>query len=126
MLAPMQAEFKRVFADKAYLEDCLKKGAEKAFKHAVKSGVGRMCVSYQMDREHASFDMVTQQLRDRLKRGDYAACLDLAPEHAPDDEQALALAMAAVQCAQRALEAERFDTARHLAQQGLSWNAGSV
>ena len=68
----------------------------------------------------------TQQLRDRLKRGDYAACLDLAPEHAPDDEQALALAMAAVQCAQRALEAERFDTARHLAQQGLSWNAGSV
>lgn len=34
--------------------------------------------------------------------------------------------MAAVQCAQRALEAERFDTARHLAQQGLSWNAGSV
>ena len=68
----------------------------------------------------------TQQLRDRLERGDYAACLDLAPEHAPDDEQALALAMAAVQCAQRALEAERFDTARHLAQQGLSWNAGSV
>ena len=68
----------------------------------------------------------TQRLRELLKSGEYAACLELAPEHAPDDEQALALAMAAVQCAQRALEAERFDTARHLAQQGLSWNAGSV
>ena len=68
----------------------------------------------------------TQRLRELLKRGEYAACLDLAPEHTPDDEQALALAMAAAQCAQRALEAERFDTARHLAQQGLLWNAGSV
>ena len=49
-----------------------------------------------------------------------------APEHAPDDEQALALAMAAAQCAQRALESERFDTARHLAQRGLAWNNGSL
>ncbi len=40
-------------------------GAEKAFKHAVKSGVGRMFIINQMDREHASFDKVTQQLRDR-------------------------------------------------------------
>ena len=68
----------------------------------------------------------TQRLRELLKRGEYAACLDLAPEHAPDDEQALALSTAAAQCAQRALEAERFDTARHLARQGLLWNAGSV
>ena len=41
-------------------------GAEKAFKHAVKSGVGRMFVINQMDREHASFDKVTQQLRARI------------------------------------------------------------
>ena len=68
----------------------------------------------------------TQRLRELLKSGDYSACLELAPEHTPDDEQALALAMAAAQCAQRALEAERFDTARHLAQQGLLWNAGSI
>jgi len=40
-------------------------GAEKAFKHAVKSGVGRMFVINQMDRDHANFDKVTQQLRDR-------------------------------------------------------------
>ncbi len=32
MLAPMQSEFKRVFADKGYLEQCMKNGAEKAFK----------------------------------------------------------------------------------------------
>lgn len=31
------AEFKRVFADKAYLEDCMKKGAEKAFKTSRKT-----------------------------------------------------------------------------------------
>ena len=68
----------------------------------------------------------TQRLRELLKRGEYAACLDLAPEHAPDDEQALALAVAAAQCAQRALESERFDTARHLARQGLLWNGGSL
>ena len=37
----------------------------------------------------------TQRLRELLKSGEYAACLELAPEHAPDDEQALALAMAA-------------------------------
>ena len=40
-------------------------GAEKAFKYAVKSGVGRMFIINQMDREHASFDKVTQQLRER-------------------------------------------------------------
>ena len=40
-------------------------GAEKAFTHAVKQGVGRMYVINQMDREHASFDKVIQQLRDR-------------------------------------------------------------
>lgn len=40
-------------------------GAEKAFKNAVKQGVGRMFVVNQMDREHASFDKVTQQLRER-------------------------------------------------------------
>lgn len=60
----------------------------------------------------------TQRLRELLKSGEYAACLELAPEHAPDDEQALALAMAAAQCAQRALESEWFDTARHLAPAG--------
>ena len=32
----------------------------------------------------------TQRLRELLKSGEYAACLELAPEHAPDDEQALA------------------------------------
>lgn len=31
-LAPMQEEFKRISADKTYIEDCMKKGAEKAFK----------------------------------------------------------------------------------------------
>ncbi len=31
-LAPMQEEFKRISADKSYIEDCMKKGAEKAFK----------------------------------------------------------------------------------------------
>ena len=40
-------------------------GAEKAFTHAVKQGVGRMYVINQMDREHASFDKVIQQLRER-------------------------------------------------------------
>lgn len=37
MLAPMQAEFKRVSADKAYLEACMKQGAEKAFKASRKT-----------------------------------------------------------------------------------------
>ena len=32
MLAPMQAEFKRISGDKAYLETCMKQGAEKAYK----------------------------------------------------------------------------------------------
>lgn len=33
----MQAEFNRVFADKGYLEDCMKKGAEKAFRASRKT-----------------------------------------------------------------------------------------
>lgn len=37
MLAPMQAEFKRIFADKAYLEGCMKQGAEKAYKASRKT-----------------------------------------------------------------------------------------
>lgn len=31
-LAPMQEEYKRLSADKGYIEDCMKKGAEKAYK----------------------------------------------------------------------------------------------
>ena len=31
-LAPMQSEFARIIADKAYIQECMKKGAEKAFK----------------------------------------------------------------------------------------------
>ncbi len=31
-LAPLQEEFKRITADKTYIEDCMKKGAEKAYK----------------------------------------------------------------------------------------------
>lgn len=31
-LAPMQAEFNRIFADKSYIENCMKQGVEKAFK----------------------------------------------------------------------------------------------
>ena len=31
-LAPMQEEFRRISADKGYIEDCMKKGAEKAYK----------------------------------------------------------------------------------------------
>ncbi|MCH5196343.1 MAG: tryptophan--tRNA ligase [Oscillospiraceae bacterium] len=37
MLAPMQNEFKRVSADKSYLEQCMKNGAEKAFKTSRKT-----------------------------------------------------------------------------------------
>ena len=40
-------------------------GAEKAFKHAVKSGVGRMFIINQMDRDHANFEKTSQQLRER-------------------------------------------------------------
>ncbi len=36
-LAPMQAEFKRISADKGYIEDCMKKGAEKAFRASRKT-----------------------------------------------------------------------------------------
>ena len=32
MLAPMQTEFNKIIADKAYINDCMKKGAEKAYK----------------------------------------------------------------------------------------------
>ena len=31
-LAPMQAEYKRISSEKGYIEECMKKGAEKAFK----------------------------------------------------------------------------------------------
>lgn len=37
MLAPMQSEFKRIFEDKAYLEACMKQGAEKAYKASRKT-----------------------------------------------------------------------------------------
>ena len=37
MLSPIQSEFKRVFADKTYLEDCMKAGAEKAYKSSRKT-----------------------------------------------------------------------------------------
>ena len=40
-------------------------GAEKAFTNAIKHQVGRMFIINGMDREHASFDKVLQQLRDR-------------------------------------------------------------
>ena len=68
----------------------------------------------------------TERLRACYRGGDWAGCLELAQGLQPDDEQALALAMAAAQCAQRALESEWFDTARHLAQRGLAWNNGSL
>ena len=68
----------------------------------------------------------TQRLRELLKSGEYAACLELAPEHEPDDEQALLLALAAAQCALHALEAERFAAAQQLARQALSWNEASL
>lgn len=40
-------------------------GAEKAFTNAIKHQVGRMFIITGMDREHASFDKVIQQLRER-------------------------------------------------------------
>ena len=40
-------------------------GAEKAFAKAQKSNVGRMFVINQMDREHVSFDKVTEALREK-------------------------------------------------------------
>ena len=69
---------------------------------------------------------LTSRMLALLRDGDYGGCLALAPQTEPDDEQALALAMAAAQCARHAMEAERFDTAQHLAQQALAWNAASV
>ncbi len=36
-LAPMQAEFKRISADKGYIEACMKQGAEKAFRTSRKT-----------------------------------------------------------------------------------------
>ena len=39
-------------------------GAEKAWHFATKAGLGRMFVINQMDREHASFEKIAQQLRD--------------------------------------------------------------
>ena len=67
------------------------------------------------EKEEAEADR-TSRLRELLRSGDYGGCLALAPQTQPDDEQALALAIAAAQCARHAMEAERFDTAQHLAQ----------
>ena len=36
-LAPMQAEYKRVSADKGYIDNCMKQGAEKAFRASRKT-----------------------------------------------------------------------------------------
>ena len=36
-LAPLQSEYKRISTDKSYIEDCMKKGAEKAFKASRKT-----------------------------------------------------------------------------------------
>ena len=45
----------------------------------------------------------TGRMRALLRSGDYGGCLALAPQTEPDDEQALALAMAAAQCARLSL-----------------------
>lgn len=37
LLAPMQAEFRRISADKKYIEDCMKLGAEKAYRASAKT-----------------------------------------------------------------------------------------
>lgn len=37
MLSPMQSEFKRISADKGYLEQCMKNGAEKAYRFSRKT-----------------------------------------------------------------------------------------
>ncbi len=37
MLAPMQAEFKKIISDKAYIGNCMKEGAEKAYRASVKT-----------------------------------------------------------------------------------------
>lgn len=68
----------------------------------------------------------TQRLRALYRSGDYAGCLALAPDTPPDDEQALVLALAAAQCARRALDAERFEAAQRMATQALRWNSGSL
>ena len=36
-LAPLQSEYKRISTDKTFIEDCMKKGAEKAFKASRKT-----------------------------------------------------------------------------------------
>ena len=36
-LAPLQSEYKRISSDKSYIEDCMKKGAEKAYKFSRKT-----------------------------------------------------------------------------------------
>ncbi len=36
-LAPVQSEYKRISADKAYIENCMKQGAEKAYKISIKT-----------------------------------------------------------------------------------------
>mgnify|MGYP002519866512 FL=1 len=68
----------------------------------------------------------TERLRACYRSGDWAGCLELAQDLQPDDEQALLLALAAAQCAQHALEAERFAAAQQLARQALGWNEASL
>lgn len=67
----------------------------------------------------------TEQLRERYRAGDYAGGLALAPDGAPDDEQALLLALCAAKAAHHALLCEHFDAARRLAEQALRWNGQS-
>lgn len=76
------------------------------------------------EQEDAAF-ACTAALRQTLRAGDFDGCLALAPEQ-PDDEQALALATAGAQCAQRALLEEDFARAKSLAERALQWNAASV
>lgn len=78
------------------------------------------------DEEEQAQAVRSQRLRECYRSGEFAACLELAPPQAPDDEQALILALAGAHCAQKALEAERFDLAHRLAGQALAWNRGSL
>ena len=68
-----------------------------------------------------------QQLHARLRAGDYAGCLALAPDDGSvDDEQALAFALAACGCAESALGDEQFAQAASYAAQGLGFWEKSV
>ena len=67
------------------------------------------------------------RLRAMLRSGDCEGCMALAPEERqPDDEQAILLAIAGADCAERALLDEQFPRAASLAQKALAWNAGSL